>query len=117
MRRNQTPENGHLLRSTSYGRRNQIENVFSIARSRGGFTPHSCRARGLGAHLIPALTLAIASNRHFARRDPLAEDPTGHANNDTSHSQDDHCDCRNDTAVSGGTTADNRNGRRHRAPP
>ena len=122
---------GTTTHAKSYGRRNQIENVFSIARARGGFTPHSCRARGLGAHLISALALAIASNLHFARRDPLAEDPTGHANNDTRHSQDDHCDNRNDTAVSGGTTADNRNdtavsggttadnrnGRRHRAPP
>ena len=108
---------GTTAHAKSYGRRNQIENVFSIARARGGFTPHSCRARGLGAHLIPALTIAVASNRHFAQQDPLAEDPTGHANSDTRHSQDDHCDCRDDTAVSGGTTADNRNGRRHRAPP
>ena len=108
---------GTTAHAKSYGRRNQIENVFSIARASGGFTPHSCRARGLGAHLIPALTIAIASNRHFAQQDPLAEDATGHANNDTPLQPDDHCDCRDDTAVSGGSTADNRNGRRHRGPP
>ncbi len=108
---------GTTAHAKSYGRRNQIENVFSIARAHGGFTPHSCRARGLGAHLIPALTIAFASNLHFAQKDPLAEDPTGHANNDTPLQPDDHRDSRDDTAVSGGTTADNRNGRRHRAPP
>lgn len=56
----------------SYDRRTQVENVNSMLKLKGGLSTPFCRARGLGAHLIAALALAIAHNLNLAKTDPLA---------------------------------------------
>ena len=56
----------------SYGRRVQVENVNGMLKEKGRLSNLFCRARGLGAHLIATLALAIAHNIDLTKTDPLA---------------------------------------------
>ncbi|WP_419922603.1 transposase [Candidatus Poriferisodalis sp.] len=59
---------------TSYGRRNQVENVNKELRDQGGLDDKSCRKAGLTAHWLAALFLAVVHNMRLGRM--LAEDQT-----------------------------------------
>ena len=60
---------------SAYNRRLQVENVNSMVKADGGLAPGFCRARGLGAHNLAVLALAVKHNLELAMTDPLAEDP------------------------------------------
>ena len=56
----------------SYNRRVQVENGNGMLKAKGRLSNLFCRSRGLGAHLIATLALAIAYNLNLAKTDPLA---------------------------------------------
>ena len=49
-----------------------MENVNGMLKEKGRLSNLFCRARGLGAHLIATLALAIAHNIDLTKTDPLA---------------------------------------------
>ena len=59
-----------------YPRRNQVENVNGMVREDGGLRPAFCRVKGLAAHTLSALALALAHNLHLQVTDPLANHTT-----------------------------------------
>ena len=101
---------------SAYNRRLQVENVNSMVKADGGLAPGFCRARGLGAHNLAVLALAVKHNLELAMTDPLAEDPDDESDDDHPDGTDDGSDA---AADNGDIPApeDDRGGHRLRAPP
>jgi hypothetical protein len=66
----------------SYNRRLQIENVNSMVKANGGLDPKMCRVRGIGAHTLAALAVAISYNLDQAKKDPYAVNRNGNTSED-----------------------------------
>ena len=86
-----------------------------MVKADGGLAPEFCRARGLGAHNLAVLALAVKHNLELAMTDPLADD-AAEADDDHPDGTDDGSDA---AADNGDIPApeDDRGGHRLRAPP
>ena len=98
----------------SYSRRLQVENANSILKSNGALSNLFCRTRGIAAHSVAVLCLAIAHNLNLAKTDPAA------ANTDNDESTDGDSD--NSPAADADSTDSNTGNEdtgdnRRRAPP
>lgn len=99
---------------TSYGRRVQVENGNGMLKAKGRLSNLFCRSRGLGAHLVATLALAIAHNLNLAKTDPLAAKTQrdSSADGDTSDGDSPTSDAEDSTDADTGSDADP-----NRAPP
>ncbi len=93
----------------------QVENVNSMIKRDGELDAKFCRARGLGAHTVAVLALAVVHNLELAMTDPLADN--------ADEADDDHPDGTDDGSEGATDNADipdpedDRGGHRLRAPP
>ena len=105
----------------SYNRRLQVENVNSMVKDNKSLDPKMCRARGLGAHTLAALTAAIAHNLKLAESDPDADDTNTEETNTspdaTTQSDDNPPTHQTDADVPPIVTTDNGDEKPPRPPP
>ena len=76
----------------------QVENVNSMIKRDGELDAKFCRARGLGAHTVAVLALAVVHNLELAMTDPLADN--------ADEADDDHPDGTDDGSEGATDNAD-----------
>ena len=97
---------------TSYNRRLQVENANSILKRNGALSNLFCRTKGIAAHTIAVLALAIAHNLNLAKTDPAAAKTS---NDESTHGDRDGAPAADTNSTSTGNEATGN--QRLRAPP